>query len=86
MLKSITFEVTGQEQMHCEGCEQRVARLLKQLDGVGQVRAESVNQKIAVLFDAALVTPALMAGRLLEGGYETRVVAAPADPAQLPAP
>ena len=86
MLKSITFEVTGPEKMHCGGCEQRVARLLKQMDGVGQVRAKSSDQKIAVLFDAALVTPAAMASRLLEGGYETSVAAAPSDSTQLPAP
>lgn len=86
MLKSITFEVTGPEKMHCEGCEQRVARLLKQLDGVGQVRAKSTDQKIAVLFDAGLVTPDAMARRLLEGGYESSVAAAPSESAQLQAP
>ena len=36
MLKSITFEVVGDQRLTCEGCEQRVERLLKTLQGVGQ--------------------------------------------------
>lgn len=86
MPKSITFEVTGAEKMHCEGCRQRVARLLKQLAGVRQVRAKSTDQKISVLFDPALVTPALMTSQMLQGGYETTVAAAPSESTQLPAP
>jgi copper chaperone len=73
MFKSITFEVTGDNQLNCAACEQRVARLLKGLEGVGQVRAQADTQRIDVLFDAGVVEPRTIAERLNAAGYETRV-------------
>lgn len=73
MLKSVTFEVTGEQRLHCEACEQRVARLLKGMEGVGQVRAQAEGQRIDVLFDAAVLEPASIAERLSAAGYETKV-------------
>lgn len=73
MLKSITFEVVGDQRLTCEGCEQRVERLLKTLQGVGQVRAQARNQCIEVLFDEALLEVNAIAERLGEAGYQTRV-------------
>ncbi len=75
MLKSVMFEVTGEQRLHCEACEQRVARLLKTVEGVGQVRAHADRQRIEVLFDAAVVGPRSIADRLSEAGYETTVAA-----------
>ena len=75
MLKSVTFEVTGEQRLHCASCEQRVARLLKTVEGVGQVRAQADRQRIDVLFDNALLDPTSIAARLSEAGYETRVAA-----------
>ena len=77
MLKSITLEVIGDEQLHCEGCEQRVDRLLNALQGVRQVRAHAHNQHIDVLFDTAVLEATAIAKRLGEAGYETRVDSAP---------
>ena len=73
MLKSVTFEVTGEQRLHCEACEQRVARLLKTVEGVGQVRAHVDRQRIDVLFDAAVLDPRSIAERLSEAGYQTKV-------------
>lgn len=73
MFESITFEVIGDQQLHCESCEQRVARLLKALEGVGQVRAQARNQRIEVLFDTAVLEATAIAERLRRAGYETRV-------------
>jgi copper chaperone len=73
MLKSITFEVIGDERLHCEGCEQRVERLLKTLPGVRQVHAHAHNQHIEVLFDTAVLEDTAIAARLGEAGYETTV-------------
>ena len=75
MLKSVTFEVIGEQRLHCEACEQRVARLLKTVEGVGQVRAHADHQRIHVLFDTAVLEPRSIAVRLSEAGYETRVAA-----------
>ena len=73
MLKSTIFEVIGDERLHCEGCEQRVERLLKTLAGVRQVRAHASDQRIEVLFDTAVLEDAAIAARLGEAGYETTV-------------
>ena len=73
MLRSVTFEVTGEQRLHCEACEQRVARLLKAVEGVGQVRAQADRQRIDVLFDAAVLDPTSIAERLSAAGYETKV-------------
>ncbi len=79
MFRSITFEVIGDQRLVCEGCEQLVERLLKALQGVGQVRAQANNQRIEVLFDAALLQPAAIAERLGKAGYETRVGSSTSD-------
>lgn len=73
MLKSITFEVVGDQQLTCEGCEQRVERFLKTLQGIRQVRAQARNQQIEVLYDAALLEADAITKRLGEIGYHTRV-------------
>lgn len=73
MFKSITFEVTGDQRLNCAACEQRIARLLKTVEGVGQVRAEAQTQRIDVLFDSAVVEPRTLAERLSAAGYETKV-------------
>lgn len=73
MFKSITFEVTGDKRLHCAACEQRVTRMLKSLEGVGQVRAQAETQRIDVLFDAGVVEPRIIAERLNAAGYETSV-------------
>jgi copper chaperone CopZ len=73
MFKSITFEVTGENRLHCAACEQRVARLLKGVEGIGQVRAQADRQRIDVLFDASVVDLRTIAQRLNEAGYETKV-------------
>lgn len=73
MLKSISFDVIGEQQIHCNACEQRIERLLKALQGVAQVRASAHNQRIEVLFGAAVLDAAAITERLDRAGYETRV-------------
>ena len=73
MFKSVTFEVVGDQRLHCESCELRVKRLLKGVPGVGQVRANSHEQRIEVLFDSALIDPNAIAVRLSTAGYETEL-------------
>ena len=73
MFKSITFEVIGDQRLHCESCEQRVEGLLKNLQGVRQVRARARNQSIDVLFDTAVLDADAIADRLGKAGYETSV-------------
>ena len=79
MFKSITFVLVGDQKIVCEGCEQRVERLLKALQGVGQVRAQARNQRIEVLFDRAVLEATAIAECLGKAGYETRVGSSTSD-------
>ena len=74
MLKSITFEVIGDQRIVCEGCEQRIEDLLKSLEGVDKVRAKSRNQRVEVLFDATKLDADTIAKRLGNAGYQARAV------------
>ena len=73
MFKSITFEVVGDPQLVCEGCEERVEHALKSLEGVGRVRANARNQRIEVLFDEAKLDAETIAERIGKAGYQSRV-------------
>jgi copper chaperone len=73
MFKSITFEIIGDQKLTCEGCEQRVERLLKALPGVDQVRAKAGNQHIKVLFDSVLLEPEAIKEHLDGAGYKTKI-------------
>ena len=79
MVKSITFEVIGDQRLVCESCEQRVERILRGLEGVRQVRAQARNQRIEVLFDTAVLEATAIAERLGKAGYETRVGSSTSD-------
>lgn len=72
MLRSITFQVVGDQPLVCETCEGRVERVLRALQGVSHVRARASTQRVEVLFDPALLEPEAIAGRIREAGYETK--------------
>ena len=76
MFKSITFEVAGDQRIVCDGCEQRIEKLLKSVQGVDKARAHMKNQRIEVLFDAAVVDAAALAECMEKAGYQTRVAGA----------
>jgi copper chaperone len=82
MFKPITFEVIGDQKLVCEGCEERVEHVLKALQGVRQIRARARNQRIEVLFDAAVLDANAIAERLDKAGYQTRVVSSASDSAK----
>ena len=79
MLKSITLEVTGDQKLVCEGCEERVERVLKTLERVDRVRAKANKQRIDVLFDAKVLDGAAIAEAIAKAGYQTRVVTSVSD-------
>jgi copper chaperone len=81
MLKSITFEVIGDQRIVCEGCEERIEGLLKALPGVQKVRAQARKQRIDVLFDVSVQEVAAIAERLGKAGYETKVGSSTSDSA-----
>jgi len=74
MNKAITLEVIGDQQLVCDGCEQRVERALKGEPGVQKVRANARNQRIEVLFDSTTLDADTIAERIGKVGYQTRVI------------
>lgn len=79
MLKSITFEVIGDQRIVCGGCEERIEGLLKNLEGVDRARAKSRSQRVEVLFDATRLDAETIAKRLGNAGYQTRVRSSTSD-------
>lgn len=72
MLKTVTYEVIGDQRLACQGCEERVQDLLKTVHGVKQVRARARNQRIDVMFDTAALQASTIAEHLSTAGYETK--------------
>ncbi len=63
------FVVTGEQTIHCESCEQRIANALKRVPGVREVRADHRTQEVHVTADDELTGEALRE-RLGRIGYE----------------
>lgn len=76
MHKSITFQVTGDQTIVCEGCEERIETMLKGVPGVTKVRAHSSNQRVDVLLDPALSAPETIVEKLRQAGYHAKVATA----------
>jgi copper chaperone CopZ len=74
MLKSSTYKVVGEPQLHCASCEQRVVRTLAGQPGVRQVRADASSQQIEVMFDNSAIEETAIAERIHSLGYVTENV------------
>ncbi len=70
MAQTIEFVVTGEEKMHCAGCEQRVGKALRRLAGVQAVRASAATQQVVVTFDPTQLSPEQVRVKLEQIGYE----------------
>lgn len=76
MLKSVTFEIIGDQKIVCEGCEERIETILKGMPGVDRVHARSRSQRVDVLLDAAVLAPTAIGERLGQAGYQARIATA----------
>jgi copper chaperone len=65
-METVTLRVTG---MTCGGCENAVKRALGRLEGVSEVTASHVEEKVGVSFDSAMVTPDQIRARIAAIGY-----------------
>jgi len=70
MTQTAQFTVTGEQKIHCEGCEQRIGRALKRLDGVGGVEASADSQRVVVEYDPEKLSTDELRDRLDFLGYE----------------
>jgi copper chaperone len=70
MTTTMNFTVTGDQEIHCEGCEQRISRALERFEGVETVEASAQNQHISVETDPAQTGPDQLRERLDLLGYD----------------
>jgi copper chaperone len=66
MMETLTLKVTG---MTCGGCENAVKRALGRLEGVAEVTASHIEEKVGVTFDVAVVTPDQIRTKIAAIGY-----------------
>ncbi len=84
MLKSLGFTITGEPQLHCASCEQRVTRTLRALEGVREVHADATSQRVEVLIDSARLDTDTVVKHLDLLGYHAQPDDAPARAASSP--
>jgi copper chaperone len=77
IIQTWTFEVTGEQKMDCEGCENAVQRSLTRLPGVRQVQADHHTQRVVVQLDAAQTDAEAIKARLAASGYQAHQLADP---------
>jgi len=70
MTQTLNFTVTGEQTIHCAGCEQRIDNALRRLPGVQEVEASAQTQHVRVRFDPAQINPDQVQSRLAQLGYE----------------
>ena len=76
MIETWTFEVTGEQKMNCEGCENAVQRSLTRLPGVRQAQADYHTQRVVVQLDPAHADAEAIKARLAAFGYQASQLAA----------
>jgi copper chaperone CopZ len=70
MAQTLEFVVTGEDKMHCAGCEQRVSNALRRLPGVQDVRASAATQQVLVTIDPAQVGSEQVRAKFEQLGYQ----------------
>lgn len=72
MLSQLRYTVSGEEKMHCAGCETRIQNALKRLDGVYEVQASTDEQEIALSINTDKVGADQIEQRLEQLGYQVQ--------------
>ncbi len=69
-IEMVEFTITGENRMHCSGCEQRIGNALRRLPGVQDVRASAHNQQVVASIDTTLVSRDQVRIKLAQLGYQ----------------
>lgn len=67
MAENVTLQVEG---MTCTGCEQRLGKALRRVDGVREATADHRTGQVRVRFDPAVTDRAALADQIHTAGYE----------------
>lgn len=73
MATNLEFSVTGEQKIHCDSCEQRIARALKRAPGIERVSASAKDQRISVLINPDRTTQEEVQAKLRDIGYDVSV-------------
>lgn len=74
-IQTKALKVTGQQTIHCGGCERTVKFALKQLPGVRWVEASHKSQRISLTFDSQALDLERVQQELDWLGYQVAEVA-----------
>jgi copper chaperone CopZ len=66
MAENVTLQVEG---MTCTGCEQRLGKALRRLEGVREATADHRTGEVRVRFDPAVTDRAALAAQVGTAGY-----------------
>jgi len=69
MARILDLTVTGEQKIHCAGCEERIGSALRRLPGITDVQASAENQKVVVTFDPGKVSADQVRAKLERLGY-----------------
>lgn len=72
MVRTVHYTVTGEQKIHCAGCEERIRNGLRRLSGILDVQASANTQEVVVSFDPARVTPDQVRAKLEWLGYRVQ--------------
>ena len=70
MASTVEFMVTGEQKIHCAGCEDRIGNALRRLSGIKDVQATAETQRVVVTFDPAQLSPEQVRATLERLGYQ----------------
>jgi copper chaperone len=71
-MEQLKLSVSG---MTCTGCENRVERILKDLDGVRRVNADHQAGAVTVMLDEGQADEAAVRARIEQAGYQVQEAA-----------
>ena len=77
MTQTIDLTVTGEQPIHCAGCEQRIGNGLRRLRGVQSVRASANTQRVEVAIDPAQVNAEQLRAKLEQLGFAAELSGPP---------
>jgi Cu+-exporting ATPase len=66
-MEQLELRVNG---MTCRACEQRIERVLAQIDGVVRSTADQRAAQVRIVFDPARTSPEAVQARITQAGYE----------------
>ena len=69
MASTLEFTVTGEQKIHCAGCEERIGTALRRLPGIKDVQACHQDQRVVVTFDPTQIMPDKVRATLEQLGY-----------------